>query len=81
MTMKPQAPPLAPTSPSLSPSPAPCDDANLPWDARIRQLIDFGIDETLIIENLRRTPDERLRRMMDMVQFVEEHQARATSRP
>jgi hypothetical protein len=50
-------------------------DDDLPWDARIRQLVDFGVDETLIEENLRRTPTERLERMMEMVRFIEENRA------
>ena len=49
----------------------PEDDPSLPWDARIRRLVDFGVDETLIEENLRRTPTERLQRMMEMVRFLE----------
>jgi hypothetical protein len=31
-------------------------DEDLPWDARIRRLVDFAVGETLIEENLRRTP-------------------------
>jgi hypothetical protein len=49
------------------------EDEDLPWDARIRRLVDFGVDETLIEENLRRTPTERLQRMMEMVRFIEEN--------
>ncbi|MGH6610898.1 MAG: hypothetical protein ACRECQ_11660 [Burkholderiaceae bacterium] len=41
------------------------------WDERILALIDAGIDTTLIEENLRRSPTERLRRMQDMVRFIE----------
>lgn len=44
---------------------------DLPWDARILQLIDAGIDTTLIVENLRRSPTERLQRMQDMLRFLE----------
>lgn len=51
----------------------PPDDADLPWDARIRRLVDFGVDESLIEENLRRSPGERLRRMEDMVRFLDEN--------
>ncbi|MFN7954782.1 MAG: hypothetical protein U0610_23860 [bacterium] len=43
-----------------------------PWDVRILELIDSGIDVTLIDENLRRTPSERLERMQRMVRFLEE---------
>lgn len=42
-----------------------------PWDVRILELIDSGIDVTLIDENLRRTPSERLERMLAMVRFWE----------
>lgn len=41
------------------------------WDQRILALVDAGIDATLIEENLRRTPTERLRRMQQMVAFLE----------
>ncbi len=45
-----------------------------PWDVRIFRLIDPGIDETIIVENLRRTPTERLRRMQAMLSFLEKVQ-------
>jgi len=41
------------------------------WDQRILALIDAGVDATLIEANLRRTPTERLRRMQEMVRFLE----------
>jgi hypothetical protein len=41
------------------------------WDQRILALVEAGIDATLIEENLRRTPTERLRRMQEMVAFLE----------
>ena len=43
---------------------------DLSWDERIFQLIDPGVDGTLIAENLRRTPTERLRRMQEMARFL-----------
>lgn len=46
-------------------------DAGLAWDQRILALVDSGVDATLIEENLRRTPTERLRRMQDMLRFIE----------
>jgi hypothetical protein len=49
------------------------------WDRRIFELIDPGIDGTLIADNLRRTPTERLRRMQDMARFLED--ARCDRRP
>lgn len=42
------------------------------WDQRILALVDAGVDGTLIEENLRRTPTERLRRMQEMARFLEE---------
>jgi hypothetical protein len=50
-----------------------------PWDVRILELIDPGIDGTLIEENLRRTPTERLARMQQMLAFLE--QAKRDGRP
>jgi hypothetical protein len=43
-----------------------------PWDVRILELIDPGVDGTLIEENLRRTPSERLARMQQMLNFLEQ---------
>jgi hypothetical protein len=60
-------------------SPADPSNRELTWDQRIFQLIDPGVDGTLIAENLRRTPTERLKRMPDMVQFLED--ARCDRRP
>jgi len=42
------------------------------WDERILSLVDLGIDGTLIEDNLRRTPTERLQRMQEMARFIEE---------
>jgi hypothetical protein len=50
-----------------------------PWDVRILELIDSGVDGTLIEENLRRTPTERLARMQAMLSFLE--QAKRDRRP
>jgi hypothetical protein len=41
------------------------------WDERILSLVDAGVDGTIIEENLRRTPTERLRRMQEMARFIE----------
>lgn len=38
----------------------------------IKQALAYGIDITLLIENLRRSPTERLRRHHAMLEFVEE---------
>jgi hypothetical protein len=53
----------------------------LTWDQRIFQLIDPGIDGTLIAENLRRTPTERLERMQDMARFLEDARDRRSAAP
>ena len=69
----------ADTAPMLDPDAgpeAPTAEDDLPWDARIRRLVDFGVDETIIVENLRRTPSERLQRMLEMARFVEENRGR-----
>jgi hypothetical protein len=42
------------------------------WDQRILELVDAGVDGTLIAENLRRTPTERLRRMQEMARFLQD---------
>ena len=52
---------------------------DLTWDQRIFQIVDPGVDGSLIAENLRRTPTERLRRMQDMARFLED--ARCDRRP
>lgn len=41
------------------------------WDQRVLAQVDPGVDGTLIAENLRRTPTERLRRLQDWIRFVE----------
>jgi hypothetical protein len=58
-----------PTDPRLG-------DEELPWDARILARIDPGIDGSLIEENLRRTPAERLARMQQMLEFLEQARER-----
>ena len=45
-------------------------EASLAWDVRILQRIDAGVDGSLIEENLRRTPTERLHRMQGMARFL-----------
>jgi hypothetical protein len=52
------------------PTDEPVDD--LAWDQRIFALVDPGVDGTLIAENLRRTPTERLRRMQEMARFLDQ---------
>ena len=47
-------------------------EEELPWDARILARIDAGIDPTLIVENRRRTPTDRLRRMQEMLRFFDQ---------
>jgi len=52
------------------PTDEPVDDRT--WDQRIFELVDPGVDGTLVAENLRRTPTERLRRMQEMARFLDE---------
>jgi hypothetical protein len=40
------------------------------WDQRILARVDACVDATLIEENLRRTPLERLLRMQDRARFI-----------
>jgi hypothetical protein len=49
----------------------------VPWDVRILARIDAGVDGSIIEENLRRTPAERLERHQQMLRFLEETQGRA----
>ncbi len=55
-------------------SPVQREPAEKTWDQRILELIPSGVDETLIVENLKRTPTERLENMCRVLQFVEEVQ-------
>jgi hypothetical protein len=55
------------------------DDAS--WDQRIFAIIAPGIDGASIVENLRRTPTERLRRMQEMARFVEQARDRGRAAP
>ncbi len=50
---------------------APDGDDERPWDVRVLERIDAGVDGTLIEENLRRSPGERLRRLQDRIRFLE----------
>jgi hypothetical protein len=61
------------------PTDEPVDDRT--WDQRILELVDPGVDGTLVAENLRRTPTERLRRMQEMARFVEEARDRRLAWP
>jgi hypothetical protein len=72
-----RAPEVSARMGGMSSSASSVDD--LSWDQRIFQLIDPGVDGTLIAENLRRTPTERLRRMQEMARFLEH--ARCDRRP
>ncbi len=45
-----------------------------PWDVRVLARIRSGVDGSLIEANLRRTPTERLRRMQEMLRFLEQAQ-------
>jgi hypothetical protein len=51
------------------------------WDQRIFELVDPGVDRESIVENLRRTPTERLRRMQEMARFLEQARDRGPAAP
>ena len=38
----------------------------------LKEIVEFGIDITLLQENLRLTPTERLEQLMRMIEFAEE---------
>jgi len=42
-----------------------------PWDVRILKLLPSGVDETQIAENLKLTPEQRLRKMLAVLQSLE----------
>jgi hypothetical protein len=42
-----------------------------PWDVRIFEKIDAGVDASLIEANLARSPTERLHRLQDRIRFLE----------
>ena len=43
-----------------------------PWDTRILERIDSGVDETLIAERLKMTPTERIESMRRVLELAEE---------
>ncbi len=49
--------------------PAPTEERS--WAERVLALIPSGVDASLIEENLRRTPTERLERMQQMLRTLE----------
>lgn len=55
--------------------------ANPPPGSKLAAAKEFGIDLTLLIESLRRSPDERIRVWMSAMGFIEElHRAGEASR-
>ncbi|MGK3987366.1 hypothetical protein [Sorangium sp. So ce136] len=50
-------------------------DAEKSWDQRILERVPSGIDASLIAENLRLTPTERVERMRKALEFIEEAKA------
>jgi hypothetical protein len=44
----------------------------LTWDQRIFDAIDPGVDVTLLEENLKRTPTERIERMLSMLRLADD---------
>ena len=63
----------------LSKAAVPVAEDAPPWDVRVLARIRAGVDGSLIEANLRRTPTERLRRMQEMLRFLEV--ARRDGRP
>ncbi len=47
------------------------DDDVVPWDRRVLAVMPLGVDVTQLRENLKRTPTERLERMLELVAFIE----------
>ena len=47
------------------------------WDERILDAVPAGVDETLIIENLRLTPTARVERLQALVDQLDAVRARA----
>lgn len=50
-------------------------DSDKTWDQRILELIPAGVDATLIDENLRLTPTERVEKMRRALDFIESARA------
>ena len=70
---------MSPDERSVPSTPEAVDDAT--WDERIFELVDPGVDGASIVENLRRTPTERLRRMQEMARFLAEARDRGPAAP
>jgi len=70
---------MLPDERAVPPSPEVAADAS--WDQRIFELVDPGVDGQSIVENLRRTPTERLRRMQEMARFLEQARDRGPAAP
>jgi hypothetical protein len=55
------------------PEPPASNASSMPtWDERIFALLPSGVDPTLIAENLRLSPSQRLDKLMSVLRFVEE---------
>jgi hypothetical protein len=70
----------------MSPEQAPVPSAkevveDAAWDQRIFAIVPSGVDGASIVENLRRTPTERLRRMLEMARFLEHARDRGPAAP
>jgi hypothetical protein len=70
---------MSPDAGSIPSTPQVAGDAS--WDQRIFELIDPGVDGASSVENLRRTPTERLRRMQEMARFLEQARDRGPATP
>lgn len=53
-------------------SSSPPPDADKPWDVRILEVIDAGVDESLIAERLKMTPTERIESMRRALVLAED---------
>jgi len=73
----PQRGPRSTVSPMASREPRPEPETRDTWDRRVLDQVDAGVDGTLIAENLRRTPTERLRRLQDWIRFLESQRDRS----
>lgn len=47
-------------------------DDGLTWDQRIFAVVDAGVDDSLLLENLRLSPTERIEKMREVLLFAEE---------
>jgi hypothetical protein len=51
---------------------SPALDDGLTWDQRIFAVVDSGVDDSLLRENLKLSPTERIEKMREVLLFAEE---------